>query len=161
MAKKTDISVIIMIAVIAAFAVLGGFAVAPTVQNIIANREIEARSERFANGTATVADLANSEGMKIDEFIAEYELKADEVNEDTAMTEFLSKLTLKNYCDFAGVVYTDDMLEDYKAENEAAKDLTDDTTDLAQKVAFVQYLSQKQQSAAQDAVQQQAPAEAE
>lgn len=157
MAKKKDISVLIMVLVIIAVAVLGGFAVAPTIGNIISQNESTKRAERLANGTATVEDLANTEGMNVDEFIAKYELTSDDVNKDTGMAEFGEKLTLKNYCTFVGVTYSDEALEKYKTIYEASleesegadkkekKEITADTTDMELKYGFAQYLHSMEQ----------------
>ena len=75
--KKADVSVVVMVLVIIAVLVLGGFAVAPKIKDTMAVRQAEQLSERMQNGTATVEDLANSEGMQFDEYLAKYELKAD------------------------------------------------------------------------------------
>lgn len=177
MAKKKDVSLVIMILVIIAVAVLGAFAVAPTVKNIVAQKESAKLAERMQNGTATVSDLANSEGMKYDEFLAKYELTAEDVKEDTNMTEFMEKLTLKNYCTFAGVEYSDEKLEEYKAVYEAAQtetaegeeaeteekeekvELTADTTDMEAKYGFAQYLYALQQEEMNGAVEVEPEAE--
>ena len=157
--KKADVSVIVMIFVVIAVLVLGGFAVAPKIKSTIATREAEKLAERMQNGTATVADLADSEGMEFDEYLKKYELSADDVKEDTNMVDFMEKLTLKNYCTFAGVEYSDEALEEYKAvleeqeadEEKADEDkkekveITADTTDMATKYGFAQYLYAKQQ----------------
>ena len=157
--KKADISVVVMVLVIIAVLVLGGFAVAPKIKDTMAVRQAEQLSERMQNGTATVEDLANSEGMQFDEYLAKYELKADDVTKDTNMVDFMEKLTLKNYCTFAGVEYSDEALEEYKAvleeqeadEEKADEDkkekveITADTTDMATKYGFAQYLYAKQQ----------------
>lgn len=171
MAKRKDVSLIIMILVIIAVAVLGAFAIAPTVKNIAAQKQSEKLAERMQNGTATVSDLANSEGMKYDEFLAKYELSADDVKEDTNMTEFMEKLTLKNYCTFAGLEYSDEKLEEYKVVYEAAQEeaaegeetegeekeekaeLTADTTDMDAKAGFAQYLYALQQEEMNGAVE--------
>ncbi len=163
MAKKTDVSVIVMVLVIVAVAVLGGFAVAPKIGEYMATKESQQLSERVSNGTATVDDLANSSGMKFDEFIARYGLKAEDVSADTSMTELMEKLTLKNYCAFMGLTYTDEDLEAYKATlTEEDKEITADTTDMEAKNGFVQYLYTKQEAAAAAAAPEAAPeAEAE
>lgn len=174
MAKKKDVSVIIMVLVIIAVAVLGAFAIAPTVKDIVAQKESAQLAERMQNGTATAADLANSEGMKFDEFLVKYELKADDVKEDTNMTEFMEKLTLKNYCTFAGVEYSDEKLEEYKTVYEAAEEeategeeekekveLTADTTDMEAKYGFAQYLYALQQEEMNGPVEVDPEAEAE
>ena len=123
----------------------------------MAIRQSEQLSERVQNGTATVEDLANSEGMQFDEYLAKYEVK--DVKKDTNMVDFMEKLTLKNYCTFAGVEYSDEALEEYKALAEAAEDaekddkeekeekaeITADTTDMEAKYGFAQYLYAKQQ----------------
>ena len=158
MGKKKDLSLIIMIIVIIAVLELGVVAVAPTVKNIASQRAAEQLSERMQNGTATVADLANSEGLKYDEYLAKYELTADDIKEDTNMVDFMEKLTLKNYCTFVGVEYTDEALDEYKVVYEAAQaeteegeekkekvELTADTTDMEAKYGFAQYLYAKQQ----------------
>lgn len=158
--KKADVSVVVMVLVIIAVLVLGGFAVAPKIKDTMAVRQAEQLSERMQNGTATVEDLANSEGMQFDEYLAKYELKADDVTKDTNMVDFMEKLTLKNYCTFAGVEYSDEALEEYKVLAETAEDadedakedkkeekveITADTTDMATKYGFAQYLYAKQQ----------------
>ena len=157
MAKKKDISVLIMVLIIVAVAVLGGFAVAPTISNIISQNESTKRAERLSNGTATVEDLANNEGLKVDEFIAKYELTSDDVNKNTGMAEFGEKLTLKNYCTFVGVTYSDESLEAYKtvyeasleeseeSDDEEKKEITADTTDMEIKYGFAQYLYSMEQ----------------
>lgn len=156
--KKADISVVVMVLVIIAVLVLGGFAVAPKIKDTMAVRQAEQLSERMQNGTATVEDLANSEGMQFDEYLAKYEVK--DVKKDTNMVDFMEKLTLKNYCTFAGVEYSDEALEEYKVLAETAEDadedakedekeekveITADTTDMATKYGFAQYLYAKQQ----------------
>lgn len=155
--KKADVSVIVMVLVVIAVLVLGGFAVAPKIKETMAIRQSEQLSERVQNGTATVSDLANSEGMQFDEYLAKYEVK--DVKKDTNMVDFMEKLTLKNYCTFAGVEYSDEALEEYKALAEAAEDaekddkeekeekaeITADTTDMEAKYGFAQYLYAKQQ----------------
>ena len=176
MKKKTDVSVIIMVVVIVAVAVLGGFAIAPTISNIVAQNQAEKLAERMANGTATVSDLANSEGLKMDEFLAKYELKADDVAADASMTTFMEKLTLKNYCAFAGVEYSDEALEEYKAVYNAADEtategededkkekaeLTADTTDMEAKYGFASYLYTLQQEELNGPVEVDSEAEAE
>ena len=80
------------------------------------------------------------------------------IDEDADMNAFAEKLSLKHYCEFAGLTYTDEALEAYKKENEDAKDLTADTTDMDAKVAFAQHLYQIEQ-AAQAAQAAEAPAE--
>lgn len=174
MAKKKDVSLIVMIIVIVAVAVLGAFAIAPTVKNIAAQKQAAQLTERMQNGTATVSDLANSEGMKYDEFLTKYELSADDVKEDTNMTEFMEKLTLKNYCTFAGVEYSDEKLEEYKVVYEAAQEeaaegeekeekaeITADTTDMEVKYGFAQYLYSLQQEELNGAVEVDPEAEAD
>ena len=155
--KKADVSVIVMVLVVIAVLVLGGFAVAPKIKETMAIRQSEQLSERVQNGTATVEDLANSEGMQFDEYLAKYEVK--DVKKDTNMVDFMEKLTLKNYCTFAGVEYSDEALEEYKALAEAVEDaekddkeekeekaeITADTTDMEAKYGFAQYLYAKQQ----------------
>ena len=158
MEKRKDLSLVIMIIVIIAVLALGVVAIAPTVKNIATQRQAEQLSERMQNGTATVSDLANSEGMKFDEYLAKYELTADDVKENTNMVDFMEKLTLKNYCTFAGVEYTDEALEEYKAVYEDAQEesedsevktekveLTADTSDMEAKYGFAQYLYALQQ----------------
>lgn len=174
MEKRKDLSLIIMIIVIIAVLALGVVAIAPTVKNIAAQRQAEQLSERMQNGTATVSDLANSEGMKFDEYLAKYELKADDVKEDTNMVDFMEKLTLKNYCTFTGVEYTDEALEEYKAIYESAQEeaedseektekveLTADTTDMEAKYGFAQYLYALQQDEMNGAVEVETETEAE
>lgn len=152
--KKADVSVIVMVLVVIAVLVLGGFAVAPKIKETMAIRQSEQLSERVQNGTATVEDLANSEGMQFDEYLAKYEVK--DVKKDTNMVDFMEKLTLKNYCTFAGVEYSDEALEEYKAlaevaegaeeeEKEEKAEITADTTDMEAKYGFAQYLYAKQQ----------------
>jgi hypothetical protein len=155
--KKADVSVIVMVLVVIAVLVLGSFAVAPKIKETMAIRQSEQLSERVQNGTATVEDLANSEGMQFDEYLAKYEVK--DVKKDTNMMDFMEKLTLKNYCTFAAVEYSDEALEEYKALAEAAEDaekddkeekeekaeITADTTDMEAKYGFAQYLYAKQQ----------------
>lgn len=153
MAKRRDVSVIIMVLVVLAVAVLGGFAIAPTVKNIIDTKETQAITERMNNGTATVSDLANREGLTVDEYIKKYEAKG--VNADTSMIDFMNSLTLKNYCAFTGVTYSDEAWEAYKAENELGDDVTADNADSNTKAGFAQYLYSLQQAAseAQNAAQ--------
>ena len=148
MAKKTDASVIVMVLVIVAFVVLGGFAVAPKIQQYVQTKESQQMSERVSNGTATVEDLANSSGMKYDEFIAQYGLNEEDVSADTSMTELMEKLTLKNYCTFMGITYTDEDLDAYNATlTEDDAKVSADTTDMEAKNGFVQYVYTKQQEA--------------
>ena len=147
MKKRADISVIVMVVVVIAVAVLGAFAIAPTIKDSMANKDAQKLAERMQNGTATVSDMANSAGMKYDEFIAQYDLKPEDIDEDADMNAFAEKLSLKHYCEFAGLTYTDEALEAYKAENEDAKDLTADTTDMDAKVAFAQHLYALEQAA--------------
>lgn len=158
MKKRADISVIVMVVVVIAVAVLGAFAIAPTIKDSMANKDAQKLAERMQNGTATVSDMANSAGMKYDEFIAQYDLKPEDIDENADMNAFAEKLSLKHYCEFAGLTYTDEALEAYKKENEDAKDLTADTTDMDAKVAFAQHLYQIEQ-AAQAAQAAEAPAE--
>lgn len=168
MAKKKDVSVIIMVLVIVAVAVLGGFAVAPTIGNIISQRQTEKLAERISDGTATVSDLADREGMQVDEFLAKYEVSADKADGNTGMSEFSEMLTLKNYCTFSGMEYSDESLEAYKtlyaaAQEENAdeeksedvidvKDITADTKDMNAKYGFIQYLYAMQQQSAAETV---------
>lgn len=147
MKKRADISVVVMVVVVIAMAVLGAFAVAPTIKDSFANKEAQKLAERMQNGTATVDDMANSSGMKYDEFIAQYDLKPEDIDKDADMNAFAEKLSLKHYCEFAGLTYTDEALEAYKEENEDAKDLTADTTDMDAKVAFAQHLYEIEQAA--------------
>ncbi len=174
MEKRKDLSLVIMIIVIIAVLALGVVAIAPTVKNIATQKQAEQLSERMQNGTATVSDLANSEGMKFDEYLAKYELTADDVKEDTNMVDFMEKLTLKNYCTFAGVEYTDEALEEYKAVYEATQEeaeedgektekveLTADTTDMEAKYGFAQYLYALQQDELNGAVEVDPETEAE
>ena len=167
MKKRADISVVVMVVVVIAMAVLGTFAVAPTIKDSFANKEAQKLAERMQNGTATVDDMANSAGMKYDEFIAQYDLKPEDIDKDADMNAFAEKLSLKHYCEFAGLTYTDEALEAYKAENEDAKDLTADTTDMDAKVAFAQHLYAIEQAAqateapAQETEPQDTQAEAE
>lgn len=167
MKKRADISVVVMVVVVIAMAVLGTFAVAPTIKDSFANKEAQKLAERMQNGTATVDDMANSAGMKYDEFIAQYDLKPEDIDKDADMNAFAEKLSLKHYCEFAGLTYTDEALEEYKAENEDAKDLTADTTDMDAKVAFAQHLYAIEQAAqateapAQETEPQDTQAEAE
>ncbi len=160
--KKADVSVIIMVLVVVAVLVLGGFAVAPKIKETMATRQAEQLAERMQNGTATVSDLANSEGMNFDELLVKYELSADDVKEDTLLSEFEEKLTLKNFCTYVGVEYSDEALEEYKTyaetaeateeETEEAKEdekekveITADTTDMQIKYDVASYLYSLQQ----------------
>lgn len=159
MAKKKDVSVVIMVLIIIAVAVLGGFAVAPTIGNIVSQNRTQKIAERISNGTATVDDLADGEGMTVDEYLAKYEVSSDDANGDTSMGEFGEKLTLKNYCTYVGVTYSDESLEAYKLIYESQKDesedgdeekveITADTKDMEAKYGFAQYLYALQQNSA-------------
>ncbi len=141
---KKDLSVIIMVVVIAAVAVLGGFAVAPTIKSNMDRKHMQEISERMMNGTATVEDYAEASGMTAEETLAQYGLTTEDATKDTNIMELAEKMTLENFCKFMGLTYTDEDLEAYKAENEDAKDLTKDTKDAELKNAFAQYLSAKQ-----------------
>lgn len=174
MEKRKDLSLVIMIIVIIAVLALGVVAIAPTVKNIATQKQAQALSERMQNGTATVSDLANSEGMKYDEYLAKYELSSDDVKADTNMVDFMEKLTLKNYCTFAGLEYSDEALEEYKVVYETAQaeaeegeekedkvELTADTTDMEAKYGFAQYLYTKQQEELNGPVEVDTEAESE
>ncbi len=150
MTKRRDFSVVIMVLVIVAVAVLGGFAIAPTIKTSLDEKNAQQITERMMNGTATVADYADMSGMEIDEFLAQYGLTADDAGENENIMTLAEKMTLENYCSFMGLTYTDEALEAYKAENEDAKDITKDTKDTEQKAAFASYL-QAQQAAAEEA----------
>lgn len=151
---KKDLSVIIMVVVIVAVAVLGGFAIAPTIKSNMDQKHMQEISERMSNGTATTEDFAEVSGMTVEETLAQYGLTTEDANKDTNIMELAEKMTLENFCKFMGLTYTDEDLEAYKAENEDAKDLTKDTTDAELKNSFAQYLSAKQEA-------EQAPAEEE
>lgn len=147
MSKRKDLSVVIMVLVIVAVAVLGGFAIAPTIKTSLEEKNTQEISERIMNGTATVADYADISGMEIDEFLGQYGLTAEDADKDSNIMTLGDKMTLENYCTFMGLTYTDEALEAYKAENEDAKDITKDTKDSELKSGFATYLQEQQAEA--------------
>ena len=125
----------------------------------MANKTIMLGNEAIARGAYEAGVKLSSAypgtpSTEISEYLAKYEVK--DVKKDTNMVDFMEKLTLKNYCTFAGVEYSDEALEEYKALAEAAEDaeeeekeekagITADTTDMEAKYGFAQYLYAKQQ----------------
>ena len=146
MKKKADISVIIMIVAIVAVVVLGTIAVIPTVRTSIEQRRAEKLVMKVQDGTATVEDMANLSGFKADEYLAQYGLTEADVKANANMSELGEKMTLENYCSFVGLTYTDEDLEIFRQTSEEAKEISKDTTDMALKNSFVQYLSAKAQA---------------
>ena len=134
---------------------LGVFAVYGTFADMAGKKADEKLSERIQSGEATVTELADAQGMNADEFIKAYNLSdEDGINADSSMTEFSEKITLKQFCEFAGISYTDFDFDMYKVQAGLGDDVTAETTDMNIKSGFASYMYEKeQQEAAQTATE--------
>lgn len=143
-----------LVAVIAVVLALGVYAVSEPISDSIKSNRATKLTERVQTGDATVSELADYYGMTYDEYIASYDItEEDEVTEDMSMGDFVGKLTLENYLEFAGMTYTNEDFETYKAANELGDDVTLESKDMDVKSGFGAYIYQKMQEeqAAQNA----------
>lgn len=154
---QNKITWIMVLAVVIVLA-LGVIAISGPVADIAANSKVKKLQEKLMMGTATVSDMADYSGMSADEFLSAYTVEG--ITADSTMQEFQDALTLKDYCNYMGIEYTDEEFAAYKAENEIADDVTADTKDTEVKSGFVNYVYAKQQEAAATDAPAEAPTEA-
>lgn len=148
MGKKGNGLKWISFAVIAAVLALGVYAVWGTLSTNVASNKAEETTSRIQNGTATVEELADMNGKTVDELLATYEIAEDAgIDGDSSMMELADKMTLKKYCEFFGLTYTDEDFAEYKAEQKLGDDVTVDTVDTEIKSGFATYVMDKQNAA--------------
>lgn len=117
--RSDNILNVIIAVVILAFLVLAGFAVAPSIQKMIANYEASKPQE-----VETVEKFAESQGKTADEFLAEYGLTDNEnVNKDTAIDGIQFYMTLENMAK-----YQNTSVEELKAHYGLDDTTANDTT---------------------------------
>ncbi len=158
--KKSSFNLMNLVSVVAIAVVLGLgiWAVSGTVsENLETNRLADQSNWK-------IADYADQSGMSVEEFIAQYDLTAEDgITAKSTPLEMLDKLSLEHYASFGmGRELTDEEFAEFKKANEIAEDVTKDTKDKDIKDKYATFASQKmaeEQAAA--AAQEQAAAEAE
>ncbi len=140
---KNKLTIAMILAVVVVF-VLGVFAVSGPVGEIIENGKVTRLQNKIMTGEATVGDLADYTGMSAEEFLASYAVEG--ITEKSSMIELQEAMTLKDYCVFAGVTFTDDSFATYKAEKELGDDVTADTKDMDVKNGYVNYMYEAMQA---------------
>lgn len=150
---------LIMALVVAVVLVLGVFAVYEPLKTSITQNKQEDMFMRLSTGTGTVSDIADLSGMSVDELIAAYGVAEDGITGDTNMKDFENAMTFTKYCEYMGLVYTDEDFAAYKAENNLGDDVTVDTKDPEVKTGFATYMNEKQQAEEAAAEGEEAPAE--
>ncbi len=148
---------IIMAAVVAVVLVLGVVAIYEPVKTSITQNKQEELLMRLAMRTGTVSDIADFSGMSVDELLSSFGVAEEGITADTDMKDFENAMTFAKYCEYMGLVYTDEDFAAYKAENNLGDDVTVDTKDPEVKTGFATYMNEKQQAA--EAEGEEAPAE--
>ncbi len=141
---KNKLTLVMVLAVIVVF-VLGVFAVSGPIGDIVENGKVQRLQNKIMTGEATINDLADYSGMSAEEFLANY--NAEGITGDSTMVEFQEALSLEEFCEFAGVEYTEESFATYKAENELGDDVTADTKDMEIKNGYANYLYEAAQAA--------------
>lgn len=136
---------LVMVLVVVAVLVLGVIAVSGPIGTIIENGKATKLQNRLMSGEATVNDMADYSGMSAEEFLASYTVEG--ITGNSTMVEFQEALTLKEYCEFAGISYTEESFATYKAENGIGDDVTADTKDIETKTGYVNYMYEASQAA--------------
>ena len=143
---KNKITLVMVLVVVVVF-VLGVIAVSGPIGNIIENSKTTRLQNRLMTGEATVNDMADYSGMSAEEFLASYTVEG--ITGDSTMIEFQEALTLKEYCGFVGVTYTDESFATYKEENGLGEDVTADTKDNEIKSGYANYVYEIEQAASE------------
>lgn len=137
----------IMTGVIVVVLALGVYAVSGPIGDIIQKTKSEKAAERLMAGEGTVADMADLSGLSVDEYLAQYNVTAeDNITGSSKMVDFENVLSIAEYCDYAGVTYTEEDFNAYKTEKELGEDVTLDSTDSEVKTGFLTYVYEKQQA---------------
>lgn len=147
--KKFDVSVLIMVLVVIAVLVLGGFAIAPKVKTVVEVKKQEKMMERIEAGQGTVEDYATLYlGVTPDELIKQTGLSG--INKATLMSEVEEKMTLKNFCSVYALDYSDEDVEEFKTfyaenlpEGTEKVEISADTTDITAKQLYASFISEK------------------
>lgn len=127
---------------------LGVYAVYGTFAEKFASKKLSEATERVQSGEATVSELADVEGMTVDELLESYGLtEEDDIDGKNSMMDMVQKLTLEKYCQMAGVEFDEADFAAYKAENSLGDDVTKDTKDEDVKTGYAMYVYQKQMEA--------------
>lgn len=159
---RKDMSVIVMVVIIAVVLALGVYAVYGVIGEKLSTNKIKKSLERVQSGEATVEELADVSGLTVDEVLAQYGITAEDgVNKKTNIREMAEKLTLEKYCEFVGVTYNEEDFAEYKKENEIADDVTAETKDNDVKAGYAAYVYNKTAAAQQAANEAVAEADAE
>lgn len=137
----------VMVLVVAVVLILGVIAIIGPMKNAIENSKIRKIQERYMMGEATVSDMADLVGMSAEEYLASYTVEG--ITGDSKITEFEAALTLKDYCTYAGVTYTDESFATYKEENGLGEDVTADTKDDEIKSGYANYVYEIEQAASE------------
>lgn len=150
--QKISATVWAMVGVVVVVLALGIYAVSGTFAEVIEKNKSEKAAERLMAGNGTVSDMANIMGMSADEYLAQYNIVAeDNISGDSKLTDLEAVLTVSEYCEYAGLTYTEEDFAAYKAEKELGEDVTADSTDMEVKNGFAAYMYDKQQAEAQAA----------
>ena len=146
--KKRNTMTWVLSAIILVVLALGVYAVYGTLADNFEARRISKAAERVQTGEATVEELADVQGITVDELLTSYGVtEEDAISEGSSMMEFAEKLTLAKYCEFAGLAFTEADFAEYKAANGIADDVTVDTKDAEIKAGFTAYIYEKQLAA--------------
>lgn len=144
--KVNGITAVLSAAVVVVLA-LGVYAVSEPISNSIEANRTAKVVERMQSGEATVAELADYDGMTYDEYVANFGITdEDGVTADTTMGDFVGKLTLEKYLEFSGMTYTAEDFAAYKEANSLGDDVTLDSKDMDVKSGFSSYIYQKLQA---------------
>lgn len=146
---------IVMAIVIIAVLGLGIFAVWGKVSDGIRQNQIN------NGGEYTVAEVADQQGMEVNDFLAYYGLsEEDGITEKSGITEMGDKLTLENYIKLNFGSFTEDDFNAFKAEQGLGDDITKDSMDSDVKTQYASYLYQKQlEASATESAEVTVPAE--
>lgn len=112
----TTLNVVITVIIVAVLG-LGIWAVVPKIQQNIANNA----ADSSASQTVTVAQLAESAGQSVDEYLAEYGLTDSDITGETDYQTALSAMTLENFAKANGTT-ADELKSEYKLPESVTND---------------------------------------
>lgn len=147
--KKKNTMVWVLVLIIVVVLALGVYAVYGTFAENFASKKLAEATARVQSGEASVSELADVQGMSVEELLESYGITAeDDIDGKNSMMEMAAKLSLEKYCEFVGMEFNEEDFAAYKAANQLGDDVTKESKDEEVKTGYLMYEYQKQMEAA-------------